>query len=56
VTLDQVSADGLRLEFGLREGANAGALVAGLAASAALRDLSVFEPDIEDVVARIYRS
>jgi len=55
VTVERVSPDGRRLEFGLRDGANAGALVARIAAVASLRDLSVIEPDIEDVVARIYR-
>jgi viologen exporter family transport system ATP-binding protein len=54
-TLDAVSQDGLRLEFGLREGANAGTLVARIASVASLRDLSVIEPDIEDVVARLYQ-
>jgi len=55
VTVEHVSPDGRRLEFGLRDGANAGALVARIAAVASLRDLSVIEPDIEDVVARIYQ-
>jgi ABC-2 type transport system ATP-binding protein len=55
VTLDAVSPDGLRLEFGLRDGANAGGLVASVAAVASLRDLAVIEPDIEDVVARLYQ-
>ena len=55
VTVEQVSPDGRRIEFGLRDGANAGALVARIAAIASLRDLSVIEPDIEDVVARIYQ-
>ncbi|HEY7175037.1 MAG TPA: ATP-binding cassette domain-containing protein [Micromonosporaceae bacterium] len=55
VTLESVSPDGLRLEFGLLDGANAGALVARVAGTASLRDLSVIEPDIEDVVARLYR-
>ncbi|HEY9484812.1 MAG TPA: ATP-binding cassette domain-containing protein [Micromonosporaceae bacterium] len=55
VTVEHVSPDGRRLEFGLRDGANAGALVARIASVASLRDLSVIEPDIEDVVARIYR-
>jgi ABC-2 type transport system ATP-binding protein len=54
-TLESVSPDGLRLEFGLLDGANAGALVARVAGTAPLRDLSVIEPDIEDVVARLYR-
>jgi viologen exporter family transport system ATP-binding protein len=55
VTVEQISTDGRRIEFGLRDGASAGALVARIAAVASLRDLSVIEPDIEDVVARIYR-
>ena len=55
VTVEHVSRDGCRIEFGLRDGANAGALVARIAVVASLRDLSVIEPDIEDVVARIYR-
>ena len=55
VTLDVVSPDGQRLEFGLQDGANAGALVACVASVASLRDLSVIEPDIEDVVARLYQ-
>jgi len=55
VTVEHVSPDGCRIEFGLRDGANAGALVARIAAVASLRDLSVIEPDIEDVVARIYQ-
>jgi ABC-2 type transport system ATP-binding protein len=55
ITVEHVSPDGRRLEFGLRDGANAGVLVARIAAVASLRDLSVIEPDIEDVVARIYR-
>jgi ABC-2 type transport system ATP-binding protein len=55
VTVEHVSPDGRRLEFGLLDGANAGALVARIAAVASLRDLSVIEPDIEDVVARIYQ-
>ncbi len=55
ITVEHVSPDGRRLEFGLRDGANAGVLVARIAAAATLRDLSVIEPDIEDVVARIYQ-
>ena len=55
VTVEHISPDGRRIEFGLRDGANAGALVARIAAVASLRDLSVIEPDIEDVVARIYQ-
>ena len=55
VTVEEISPDGRRIEFGLLDGANAGALVARIAASASLRDLSVIEPAIEDVVARIYQ-
>jgi ABC-2 type transport system ATP-binding protein len=46
--------DGRRLTFALTDGAGAGALVAHLATVGALRDLRVLEPDIEDVVARLY--
>jgi ABC-2 type transport system ATP-binding protein len=46
-------ADGHRLTYELT-GANAGTLVAELARVAALRDLSVVEPAIEDVIARLY--
>jgi ABC-2 type transport system ATP-binding protein len=54
-TLVVTSADGHRLTYALA-GTSAGPLVAGLAAAASLRDLSVVEPAIEDVVARLYRS
>jgi viologen exporter family transport system ATP-binding protein len=47
---------GRRLTFALSDGAGAGALVAHLATVGALRDLRVVEPDIEDVVARLYTS
>jgi viologen exporter family transport system ATP-binding protein len=55
--VEQVSAspDGRRVTFSLGiAGATAGELVAHLAGVAALRDLSVVEPDIEDVVAKLY--
>ncbi|HKT02799.1 MAG TPA: ATP-binding cassette domain-containing protein [Rugosimonospora sp.] len=52
--LVESAADGRRLTFLLGEGARAGELVARLAATASLRDLTVVEPDIEDVVARLY--
>jgi ABC-2 type transport system ATP-binding protein len=38
------------------DSASAGEAVAGLVAAASVRDLSVVEPDIEDVVARLYAS
>jgi ABC-2 type transport system ATP-binding protein len=53
VTLESVSADGLRISYAL-DGTTAGPLVARLAAVGSLRDISVVEPDIEDVVARLY--
>ncbi|RZU52850.1 ABC-2 type transport system ATP-binding protein [Krasilnikovia cinnamomea] len=49
-----VEADGHRVSFAL-ESASAGAVVAALTALGSLRDLSLVEPDIEDVVARLYR-
>jgi ABC-2 type transport system ATP-binding protein len=54
-TLAGVTADGHRVTFAL-DSASAGAAVAGLVAAASVRDLSVVEPDIEDVVARLYAS
>jgi ABC-2 type transport system ATP-binding protein len=54
-TLTGVGADGHRVTFAL-DSASAGAAVAGLVAAASVRDLSVVEPDIEDVVARLYAS
>ena len=47
------SVTGLRAVFSLDD-ASAGAVVAALAGAVELRDLSVQEPDIEDVVARLY--
>ncbi|PWW62193.1 ABC transporter family protein [Actinokineospora spheciospongiae] len=49
-----VEADGTRVTLTL-DGRAAGEVVAALARIVPLRDLSVQEPDIEDVVARIYR-
>ena len=43
----------MRAVFSLDD-ASAGAVVAALAGAVELRDLSVQEPDIEDVVARLY--
>ena len=48
-----VEADGHRVTFAL-DTASAGAAVADLVTVASVRDLSVVEPDIEDVVARLY--
>ncbi len=50
-----VRSEGARLTYEL-DGATAGELVARLAATAPLRDLAVVEPEIEDVIARLYRS
>ena len=54
VAHESTSPDGLRLTYALTDGATAGSLVGALAGVAALRDLSVIEPDIEDVIARLY--
>jgi ABC-2 type transport system ATP-binding protein len=51
--LESVESDGRRLTYALA-GAGAGDLLGALAAVAALRDVSVREPEIEDVVARLY--
>ncbi|MEV1287854.1 ATP-binding cassette domain-containing protein [Micromonospora sp. NPDC049679] len=53
--VQSVGADGRRLVFAL-EAATAGEVLARLAALTALRDVSIVEPDIEDVVARLYAS
>ncbi|SDT64739.1 ABC transporter ATP-binding protein [Actinoplanes derwentensis] len=52
-TLAAVTANGHRVTFTL-DSATAGTAVAGLVAAVPVRDLSVLEPDIEDVVARLY--
>jgi ABC-2 type transport system ATP-binding protein len=52
-SIEAVEADAHRVTFALHS-ATAGELIASLAASGALRDVSVLEPDIEDVVARLY--
>jgi ABC-2 type transport system ATP-binding protein len=51
----RVEADGRRLVFAC-ESATAGEVVASLSGLAALRDISIVEPDIEDVVTRLYAS
>ncbi|MFE9958862.1 ATP-binding cassette domain-containing protein [Micromonospora sp. NPDC005299] len=53
--VQRVEADGRRLVFAL-ESASVAEVVAGLAGLASLRDISIVEPDIEEVVARLYRS
>ncbi|MPZ25301.1 MAG: ATP-binding cassette domain-containing protein [Micromonosporaceae bacterium] len=51
--LVSTGSDGRRLTYALA-GAEAGELVARLAGAGALRDLTVLEPAIEDVVTRLY--
>jgi ABC-2 type transport system ATP-binding protein len=53
-SVERVEADGTRVTLTL-DGATAGEVVARLAGAVPLRDLSVLEPEIEDVVARLYR-
>jgi ABC-2 type transport system ATP-binding protein len=52
-TLTSTEADGHRLTFALDD-VSAGTAVAALVNAAPVRDLSLVEPDIEDVVARLY--
>jgi ABC-2 type transport system ATP-binding protein len=52
-TLTSIEADRHRASFAL-DSVSAGAAVAHLVAIASVRDLSLVEPDIEDVVARLY--
>jgi ABC-2 type transport system ATP-binding protein len=56
VSVESITGDGLRLTFALSTTTSAGALLARLATVAPVRDLSVIEPDIEDVVARLYQA
>ncbi|MFB6398301.1 ATP-binding cassette domain-containing protein [Polymorphospora lycopeni] len=51
--LERVEADGRRLTYGL-DTATVGGLIGRLSGVAELRDISIVEPDIEDVVARLY--
>ena len=54
-TLQSVEADGLRQHLAFRaEETTAAAVVAAVSARVELRDLTVTEPDIEDVVRRLY--
>jgi ABC-2 type transport system ATP-binding protein len=50
------SAVGERLIFTLDGTGSVGALVSQLASTGSLRDLSVAEPEIEEVIARLYRA
>jgi ABC-2 type transport system ATP-binding protein len=52
-TVTAVAAEGLRVTLAL-DGAEAGEVVARLAQAVPLRDLSVQEPAIEDVISRLY--
>jgi ABC-2 type transport system ATP-binding protein len=55
VERESVSPDGLRVTFSLAGSATtAGELVAALASTVAVRDISITEPEIEDVIARLY--
>ena len=54
VTVESTQADGRRITYALDGAATAGDLVSRLAEVAGLRDISVLEPAIEDVVARLY--
>jgi ABC-2 type transport system ATP-binding protein len=54
VTVESVVEDGRRISYALDGTTTAGALVARLAAVGSLRDIAIVEPDIEDVVARLY--
>jgi ABC-2 type transport system ATP-binding protein len=54
VTVESTQANGRRITYALDGTTPAGDLVSRLAEVAALRDISVLEPDIEDVVARLY--
>ena len=54
-TLLATEADGHRVTFALDSAGAAGPLVARLVTAVSVRDLSVVEPDIEDVVARLYQ-
>ena len=53
-TVEAVVADGRRITYALTGGVSAGELVARLDALAPVRDIALLEPDIEDVVARLY--
>jgi ABC-2 type transport system ATP-binding protein len=52
--VESVQADGRRITYALDGSVTTGELVRRLAEVAPLRDIAVREPDIEDVVARLY--
>lgn len=54
-SVEAVAAEGRRITYALHD-ATAGQVVAQLALLGSLRDVSVLEPDIEEVVARLYTS
>ncbi|MFI6583870.1 ATP-binding cassette domain-containing protein [Embleya sp. NPDC050493] len=54
ITIEATEADGRRITFAL-DGVPAGELIARIARDGGLRDVSVREPTIEEVVARLYR-
>lgn len=55
VTVESVQADGRHITYALEGGGTtAGELVRRLADVAPIRDISILEPNIEDVVARLY--
>jgi viologen exporter family transport system ATP-binding protein len=56
VTVESTQADGRRITYALDGTTTAGDLVSRLARIAALREIAVLEPAIEDVVARLYAS
>ncbi|GAB7193087.1 ATP-binding cassette domain-containing protein [Kineococcus sp. NUM-3379] len=55
-TLVSAEAGGARQRLALGEGATAAAVLAEVSRRAAVRDLAVEEPDVEDVVRRLYLS
>jgi len=50
------STTGLRMTFSIDGSTSVGPLVSLLASSGKLRDLTIAEPEIEDVIARLYQS
>jgi ABC-2 type transport system ATP-binding protein len=53
VAVESSSPDGRLVTFSL-DGSGAGQLVAALAAAVGVRDISITEPEIEDVIAKLY--